>query len=322
MVLYILLCYISPKSLNVEKSIKIDAPASVSYNLVNDLKNWELWSPWNELDTNVIYDYSDKTYGVGARVNWDGNAKVGKGSQTIVATEKNDSIKISLSFEGTDDPAFSSWQFDPVGDQTEVTWNFKSPDAPYFLRIFNLIMKGSLKKNLADGLGSLKSLSEQRAKDKIYRGMKIEEKLLEERHYIMRRKEISFENMQQFYAQNLGGLFALVQSHGLTMQGMPSGLYFKWDEANQMTDMAAAIPITEDADFNDVDAITLPQSRAVVLDYYGDYSGLDQAHMAIDDYMKDYELLHNYPVVEEYLTDPGQESDPSKWLTRIMYFIQ
>ena len=34
-----------------------------------------------------------------------------------------------------------------------------------------------------------------------------------------------------------------------------------------------------------------------------------------------YGLLSDVPAVEEYLTDPGQEKDPSKWLTRITYYI-
>jgi len=27
------------------------------------------------------------------------------------------------------------------------------------------------------------------------------------------------------------------------------------------------------------------------------------------------------PVVEEYITDPGEEPDPEKWLTRITYYF-
>jgi effector-binding domain-containing protein len=37
--------------------------------------------------------------------------------------------------------------------------------------------------------------------------------------------------------------------------------------------------------------------------------------------MKDYNMYEEYPVVEEYMTDPATEKNPEKWLTRITYYF-
>ncbi len=322
LVLIILVSYFAPKQLIVKESIKIEAPAVITYNLVNDYSKWPLWSPWEKLDTNIVHSYTDKSYGVGAKWSWKGNEKVGEGSQTILASEESKSIKMSLEFNGVDGEAISNWTFNESDNTTEVSWDFESPETPFFFKAFNLLMKGALTDSYKEGLNNLKKISEERYNEKIYRGMKIEEVQPDEKYFIIRRQEVSFEDMQQFYAQNLGALFARVQTAGLEMQGMPCGLYYKWDELRGVTDMAAGIPLAEAADFDDYDSLTIPSGRAIQIDYYGDYEGLAEPHTAIDEYMKDYGLLNNPPMIEEYLTDPGEESDPSKWLTRILYYIQ
>jgi len=322
LIAFLLVSFLSPKQLKVKQELSVDAPVSVCFNLVNDLSKWPLWSPWEKLDSNVVHSYTDKTYGVGAKWTWKGNEKMGEGAQTIVASAQNDSIRMALEFSGVDGESYSNWQFDRSGDQTLISWDFVGSETPFLFRIFNLIMKGALKKSYKEGLSKLKAIAEKRSNEKIYRGYTVSETIQEEKYYIMRRKEVDFKNMQQFYAQNLGALFAKVQSAGIEMKGMPSGLFFEYDELRKIADMAAAIPLSEPAEFKDADAYTVPSGRAVQVDYMGDYSGLSEAHTAIDEYLKDYELLHIYPVIEEYKTDPGQESDPSKWLTRITYYIQ
>jgi effector-binding domain-containing protein len=44
--------------------------------------------------------------------------------------------------------------------------------------------------------------------------------------------------------------------------------------------------------------------------------------MALDEYMAEKGLQYIPPVVEEYLTDPGQEPDTAKWLTKVIYFVE
>ena len=321
LVLLIVIMALSPKNMVVEKSIKINAPANYCFNLVNDLSKWELWSPWNKLDPEAVHSYSDIPYGAGAKWTWKGNDKIGEGSQTIIESNDNSSIKMALEFNGWDGESMSNWNFVEKDGKTEVSWDFQGSDTPFLFRPFNLIMKGGLGNSYKEGLKDIKKLVEERYEAGKYRGFEITQQDMDERYFLMKRSIVSFDNIQQFYAQNLGSLFAKVQSSGLEMKGMPCGLYFSYDEISQKTDMAAAIPINADADVEGVLSHTIPAGRAVQLDYLGDYEGLGNAHVAIDEYMKDRALFSNPPVVEEYITDPGQEEDPNKWLTRISYYI-
>ena len=94
--LVILGMFLSPKKMAIAESTTIDAPPMLVYNLVDDFKNWEKWSPWKDLDPDAINTYSKNSEGVGARWSWKGNSKVGQGSQKIIAVESGKSINLSL----------------------------------------------------------------------------------------------------------------------------------------------------------------------------------------------------------------------------------
>jgi len=127
--------------------------------------------------------------------------------------------------------------------------------------------------------------------------------------------------MDQYYTQNLGSLFMKTQGANLETDGMPSGLFFSWDEAAGKTDMAAAIPVKEQIAVKGTSSHTISGGRAIRVDYYGDHEKMEKAHYAIEDYLMDYGLLVNYPIVQEYVTDPVEEKDASKWLTQITYYV-
>jgi len=320
-ILLLISMFLSPKKLRVEVEQSIQAPANICFTLVEDLSRWTLWSPWAELDGNIVYAYSANTSEVGARMHWKGNEAVGEGWQTMTARRKADSIQYSLEFKGWDGLAYTNMYFQELNDKTMVRWTFDGSNTPFPLRPLNLIGKSELKKSLEKGLINLKRLAEDRANQKIYRGFQIKETELTSKNYILNRKTVALENIQQFYTQNLGSLFAKIQSEGLSLDGMPSGLFYSYGVQLGKTDMAAAIPIQEDLDIRGVNTVSLEPGRVVQVDYHGDYTGLENAHKAIDEYLTDYGLEYAFPVVEEYMTDPGEEPDPSKWLTRITYYL-
>jgi len=202
-----------------------------------------------------------------------------------------------------------------------VTWTFEGAETPFYMRPFNLFMKGSLKKTYREGLANIESMINERVKEKKYRGYKINEVDMPEKNYIMNRSVVNIANIQQFYTQNLGALFGKLQGANIEMDGMPSGLFFKWNESEGSTDMAASIPVKDAVAIKGASSLTIPAGRALQIDFYGDYSKTAEAHYALDDYMKDYGLFNNSPMVEEYVTDPGEEKDMSKWLTKITYYL-
>lgn len=319
--LYILACFFAPKKLQLEVEETIDAPPNLIYNLVNDLKKWEDWSPWSELDSNAVYTYTQKTDGVSASTTWKGNSEIGEGTQTIKESVIGEKIKMALEFGGVDGISYSTWKFKEDGKKTKVAWDFDGSDTPFPFRIFNLLRKGGLKKSYQKGLMGLKNMAEKRAKEKVYRGYKIKEMIMPEKHFILNRQEVKMENIQQFNNRNVGILFGKAAAASLETDTYASSLFYKWDEENGVTDMATAISLREAVDIKDLTSQTIPSGRAIQVDFYGDSNESSSAHYAVDEYMKDYGLLNDPPIIEEYITDPTVEKNPNKWLTRITYYI-
>lgn len=318
---FVIAAFLAPKNLTVEQSATIKAPTNMVYNMVNDLKAWNDWSPWVKMDTAMVTTYADTHVGKGAKFSWEG-PKTGKGTQEIVETVKGESLRLEMFFEGYDVANYSNWKFEKADGGTNVTWDFEGGDTPLLMRPMNLMMAGSIKKSFEDGLAAIKEIAEKKASDKIYDGYEVKDIDIEDAHYVMNRQTVSLDQISQFYQQNLGILFGKVMYAGAEMKGMPTGIFFKYDVEAGVSDMAAAIPVKEAAEIKGADSYTVPAGKALQIDYYGDYSGTEKAHTAMDKYLSDYGLKHKNIILEEYVTDPSQEKDASKWLTRITYMLE
>ena len=55
--------------------------------------------------------------------------------------------------------------------------------------------------------------------------------------------------------------------------------------------------------------------------HLGSYDDLMIPHTAMENYLKENDLTMEGPALEEYVTDPGNEPDTSKWETHIYYFF-
>jgi len=129
-----------PSDFLVTRSATVAAPPEVVFPHVNDLHNWEAWSPWLELDPNPKKTYSGPAVGVGAAFAWDGNNKVGAGSMTITESRPYELIHFRLDFlrpfKGTNTAEFT---FKPESAQTKVTWSM-SGKLNFVTKIFHLFI--------------------------------------------------------------------------------------------------------------------------------------------------------------------------------------
>ena len=314
------LMYFSPKQMIFEESIEIEAPSTMVYNMVNDFKSWENWSPWADIDPNAVTTYTDKTSGVGAQFGWKGNKELGEGTQKIVESVKGEKIRTELQTNFFKGNAYSNWKFETAGSKTKVSWDMEGAETPFVFRPFNLLMKSGLKKTYRTGLERIKKQAEDRFKNKVYGGYKIAEVYQGAKHYVMNRQLVNFEDVNKFYTQNIASLFTKAQGVTMEMDGMPSRLFYSWDPATGSTDMAAALPLREPVVIPGAISQTVSDGKVIQVDYYGDPGKTQAAHRAISDYMNDNGLLINYPIVEESITDPAEEKDPEKWLTKITYY--
>jgi len=320
--IYCLLCVLGPKNFNLERTIEIDAPKNMAYNIVNNIESWEQWGSWQKRDTGMVISYPGKTVGVGAKSEWI-SASEGNGKQEIIESVPSERLRTQLNFEGWDEPSYGQWHFEDKGDKSNVRWAMESSDLPFLMRGMMMVMgmKGQIKENYDESLASLKEMTEDRAKNGTYSGYKINDIRLPEKHFVYTRQEVNEDRIQQFYASNLGALFAKVQSAKVEMDGMPCGLFYNFNDRNGTIDMAAAIPTKESLIIPDASSVSLPAKRALQVDYFGDYHNTELAHEAIEAYMKDKGIFNDSPVIEEYITDPTVVKDPEKWLTKVTYYV-
>src|SRR5580698_3939490 len=81
-----------PRHARVERSVVIDRPASLIFATVNSFQLFPRWSPWQDLDPNMHQSAEGPRDGVGAKLVWSGNDKVGSGTQLITGAVPDRSV--------------------------------------------------------------------------------------------------------------------------------------------------------------------------------------------------------------------------------------
>jgi hypothetical protein len=149
----------------VSRSIIIAAPRSAVFAHVNDLRNWNSWLPWSNLDPDAEVHFAGSTTGRGATLGWSGNAQAGTGNITILDSVANESIRISLEFVRPH-PGVTTTEFvfSDADDQCRVTWTISGKNnlaARLFALYINL--DKTVGGPIEDGLAMLKNALEMRS---------------------------------------------------------------------------------------------------------------------------------------------------------------
>lgn len=152
-----------PDDFRVQRTISIKAPPEKIFPMVNDLKAWADWSPYEKKDPQMARTLSSVTAGTGATYEWNGNSQVGQGRMKIVESNPSSKIAIQLDFikpfEGHDVAEFS---FEPRGDATQVTWTMHGP-AAYVTKLMGVFfdMDKMIGSDFEAGLQNLKAQAEK-----------------------------------------------------------------------------------------------------------------------------------------------------------------
>ena len=113
-----------PSEFRVARSAIVFAPAPDVFAQVNDLHNWEAWSPWAKLDPNAKASFEGPRAGEGAVFTWSGNDKIGEGRMTLIESRPGELIRIRLDFvKPMAASSIAQFTFTPQGERTAVTWS-------------------------------------------------------------------------------------------------------------------------------------------------------------------------------------------------------
>jgi len=156
-----------PDTFRVQRSASIKAPPDKIFALVNDLRGWSAWSPYEKKDPAMKRTFSGAPSGKGAIYEWDGDSNVGKGRMEITDATPPRKIVIKLDFikpfEGHNTAEFT---MEPKGDNTVVTWAMYGA-CPYVAKVMRVVMSPFMNmddmigNDFAAGLASLKATVEK-----------------------------------------------------------------------------------------------------------------------------------------------------------------
>ncbi len=123
-VVFVIVVALHPSDFRITRTANVSTPAAVVFALVNDLHEWEAWSPWEKMDPALKKSFEGPSAGTGASYSWTGNKKVGAGRMTIMESHPDELIRIKLEFLKPFKAAHTAeFSFKSKGNQTAVTWN-------------------------------------------------------------------------------------------------------------------------------------------------------------------------------------------------------
>ena len=168
-VAFLVVVALQPSDFTITRSATIAAPPTAVFPHVNNLHNWNAWSPWAKLDPAMKQTYEGPEAGAGAIYSWDGNSDVGAGRMTLIESRTNELVRIKLEFlrpfESVNSTDFTFQSQGDKGDQTAVAWTMAGTNS-FISKAFCLFMDmdkmvgGDFEK----GLAQMKSVVESAAK--------------------------------------------------------------------------------------------------------------------------------------------------------------
>ena len=140
---------IKPDTFRVERTASIKAAPEKIFPLINDLHQWELWSPWEKDDPAIKRTYTDK--------------QAGQGRMEIIESSPPSKVVLKIDFikpmEGHNTVDFTIVK---QGETSLVTHAMYGPQ-PYLARLMTIFfsMEKMVGSKFEEGLANLKAIAEK-----------------------------------------------------------------------------------------------------------------------------------------------------------------
>ncbi|HEY6619327.1 MAG TPA: SRPBCC family protein [Steroidobacteraceae bacterium] len=295
---------ILPRHVVVKRFVTISRPASLVYATVNSFVLFPKWSPWQDLDPNMIQTTEGPRDGVGAKLIWKGNDKVGSGTQLITASSTDQSVASNLDF-GEMGVAKSLVTLTPDGNATRTTWTVDvdmgaNPIGHYV----GLTMDGMLGKDFASGLAKLKNLVESMPNTDIA-GFRAEPVQLTAVPLLVVTETAPLDAISKAYADGFGQIAKFMAKNKLHQAGAPLGIDDEMTPGSYKFE--AGIPVDR-GDVTSADGVRVVQSyagKALKTTHVGAYEGLSKTHDQLLAYVAAHGYKPNGPTFSWFVDDPG-----------------
>jgi len=318
-----ILSLVLPVNQKIEKTITINAPVNVVYDHLSRLSGFTKWALWTQNDPTAKYTFSGNDGTAGASTHWTGDPAIsGDGDMRITSLEANKRIVHQIEFiKPAKRSATSSFTLYEKGGTTTVTWNF-AMKTPRPWNVFNLFYSMEKEKGaeFEKGLSALKTMieSEQGTAGKTY---EVHPFNFPSTRYAIIREKLQYQQMGEFFSKHFSILADSLRNGGITT-GIASGLFFVFQP--DLIDVAAALPVDPETRIENsiISTYDIPASKALYVDFQGPYSAIMDAYSSLNKYISENKLRTKPPAIELYNVGPANETDSTKWRTRIIYIVE
>lgn len=122
----LILAAMRPDNFRLERKATIKAPPEKIFAILNDFKQWSVWSPWEKKDPAMKRNFGAVTSGKGATYAWEGNKEVGIGNMEIAESAPPSKLAIKLNFVKPFEASnLVNFTLMPADGGTEVTWSME-----------------------------------------------------------------------------------------------------------------------------------------------------------------------------------------------------
>lgn len=304
-----------PKEAYIDSSVSIIAPDEIVFNQINDLKNWEAWSPWEAADSTMKVSYESVTVGKGASYSWTSKHS-GEGKLVITESVPVSKVAIELDF-GEQGKADAYWTIEPERTLTDLTWIFENNNLSYFERYFMVLFRKNMINTFNTGLNKIKEIAEDLRLSRISEVKLVN---LEKQPAMVITDSCKLEKMDSLMANMYSRLSAYMERRQLVSVGPPFAIYYTWNPEG-ISKFACGFPLEKKTwGWKDYQVIELPEGEAATVIHWGRYDS-SKPYFAIDNFLKEKELKQGDFIWEVYLNDPESEPDTGMWQKQLYYPI-
>lgn len=154
-----------PDTFRVARTASLKAPPSAVFPLINNLREWKEWSPYEKLDPDMKKTFEGAELGVGSSYTWSGNSQAGEGTMTITESQPDQLVVIKLEFRKPFAAVCrAKFEIEPEGAGSKVTWSMEGAN-DFMGKAIHLVMDmdGMVGKDFEDGLKDLDVAALKRA---------------------------------------------------------------------------------------------------------------------------------------------------------------
>ncbi|MCY4418780.1 MAG: GyrI-like domain-containing protein [Cytophagales bacterium] len=330
--------YFYPRQVAISRSLVIEAPRWAIYEEIKDLRRFENWSPWAELDPQAQIEFEGDV-GPGQVFRWKSEKReVGAGALQVVYLKEDEIVELNLYL----DQESSEWcrvslVLKLVPEGTEITWKLNGDTGinPLMRYVFHFMVREELEGQYEKGLDKLKRLVEAKARPLV----EITPKKVEDFRYFA---TLPRETTESKLSDDMGESFPYLYEKGFPTlrnkrgrrfqhKDLPSmTIYLSYEEAEQPSYVdpkityQAALEIPSDARIyppNPEEFVSdkIKGGRYLIGIHKGSYDGLKNSHKEIAEYLDRNALKLNGPVIEKYVVSMWDTDDETSYETQIFY---